>query len=208
MDDVLREVIVIPDDDEEDDKGDEIQESQVRHEENERDSSVEYISEGDIQVQPVDYSNIHRTVERGDSYSPDSDKDIQFLGRNQLRHGRQVQYDQQTLDRMGIHRQKVYEEALDRRRKHPETLHGYNDHSSLPVFASPRQNGIHPLPRRLQDRNRSPQSVEHGEQTLGRAPAQMRPLPVARPDGHRADPFSNAEDPRYLTEEMVSLVQK
>ncbi len=205
MDDVLREVIVIPDDDEADDEGDETQESlRMRPEEIERDSSVEYISEADMQVQPVDYSNINRTIERGESYSPESDKEIRYLGRNQLRHGRQVQFDQHALDRMGTHRQKIYEEALNRRRKHPETLNVHDEHYSGPVFASSGHNNVHPLSQQPQDRNRLAHLAEG--QDLGRAPVQTRTMLVARPDGYRADPYSNARDSGYVLEEQVSLV--
>ena len=208
MEDVLREVIVIPDDDEEDnDEGNETKESlRTGPGETERDSSVEYISEADMQIQSVDYSNVNRTVERGDSYSPESDKEIQYLGRNQLRRGRQVQYDQHTLDRMGTHRQRVYEEALDRRRKHPEKPNVYNDHSSLSVFASSGHNVIHPLSQQPQDRDYPSHLTERGEQEVGRAPIQTRLMPVVRPDGHRADPYSNARDLRYVPEEQVSTV--
>lgn len=208
MDDVLREVIVIPDDDEEeDDEGDEAQEnSRMLPQEIERDSSVEYISETDMQIQPVDYSNKNRTIERGDSYSPESDREIQYLGRNQLRHGRQVQYDQHTLDRMGTHRKRVYEEALNRRRKHPENLNVHNNHSSLPVFASSRHDGMRPLLQPTQDRNQPPHLAERGEQTLRPAPDQTLLMPVARLDGYRADTYSNARDPRYVVEEQVSPV--
>lgn len=201
MDDVLREVIVIPDDDE----GDETQESlRMRPEETERDSSVEYISEGDMQIQPVDYSNVNRTVERGDSNSPESDMEIQYLGRNQL--GRQVQYDQHRLDRMGTHRQRVYEEALDRRRKHPENPNVHNDHSHLPVFASSEHNGIHPLSKQLHNQDHPPHLAGHGEHRVGRVPARTRLMPVARPDNYGVDPYHNARDPRYISEEQVSPV--
>lgn len=203
MDDVLREVIVIPDDDEDDNEENETQESlRMRPEETERDSSVEYISEADMQILPVDYSNINRTIERGDSYSPESDKEIQYLGRNQLRHGRQVQYDQQTLDRMGTHRQRIYEEALERRRRLPEILKIHRDHSSLPAFASSGNNGVHPLSQQVQDWKYPP-----GEQELERARLQTRLIPAARPDGLKADPYSNAGDPRYVIEEQVSPVR-
>lgn len=206
MDDVLREVIVIPDDDEEDDKGDETQENlRMRPGETERDSSVEYISDADMQIQPIDYSTVNRTIERGDSYSPESDKEIQYLGRNQLRYGRQVQYDQHRLDRMGIHRQRVYEEALDRRRKHPENTNVNKDHASLPVFASSGHNSIHPLSQQLRDPNYSPHLAD-GEHKLGRPPVQTRLMPVARPNIYRADPHSNARESRYVLGEQVSPV--
>ena len=207
MDDVLREVIVIPDDDEEDDKGDETQESlRMRPEESGRDSSVEYISDADMQIQPIDYSTVNQTVERGDSYSPEPDKDIQYLGRDQLRYGRQIQYDQHRLDRMGIHRQRIYEEALDRRRKHPENINANNDHHAPPVFASSGHNSVHPLSHQLQDQNYSPRLAERWEHTLRRAPVQTRLMPVARPDDYSADPYSNAREPRYVLGEQVSPV--
>lgn len=206
MEDVLREVIVIPDDDE-DDEGDEIQGSpRMRPEQIDRDSSVEYISEADMQILPVDYSKVNRTVERGDSYSPESDKEIQYLGRNQLRHGRQVHYDQHMLDRMGTHRQRIYEEALDRRRKHPKNLNVHDDHSSLPVYISSGYNGIHPLSQQPQDRNHAPDLAERRNQTLGGTLVQMHLMPLARPDAYRANPYSNARDPRNRLEEQVSPV--
>ena len=206
MDDVLREVIVIPDDDEEDNDGGKTKESmQIRPEENERDSSVEYISEADMQIQPVDYSNINRVGGRGDSYSPESDREIIYLGRKQ-RHGQQSQYDQQRQDRMGTHRQRVYEEALDRRRKHPESLEVHNDHSSLSGLGSSGHNEVHPLSQQSQDRNYQPHLIERGEQAQGRAPIHPRPMPVARPDDFRADPYNNIREPGYLSEEQVSTV--
>lgn len=207
MDDVLREVIVIPDDDEEDDRGDETQESlRIRPDENGRDSSVEYISDADMEIQPVDYSTVNRTIGRGESYSPESEKEIQYLGRNQLRYGRQVQYDQHRLDRMGVHRQRIYEEALDRRRKHPDNTNVNNDQSSLPVFANSGHISVNPLSQQLQDPNYSPHSAERGQQALGRAPIQTHLMPVARPDDYTADPHSNARELRYAQEEQVSPV--
>lgn len=206
MDDVLREVIVIPDDDE-DDRVDDTQESlHMRPEENGRDDSVEYISDADMEIQPIDYSTINHTVERGETYSPEPDKEIQYLGRNQLRYGRQVQYDQHRLDRMGVHRQRIYEEALDRRRKHPGNTNVKNDQSSLPVSASSGPNTVHPLSQGLQDPNYSLHLAERGQQAIGRAPIQTHLMPVARPDNYRADPHSNAREPRYVQEERVSPV--
>ena len=208
MDDVLREVIVIPDDDEEDDEGEKTQERlRTLPQEPERESSVEYISETDMQIQSIDYSNINRTIERGYSYSPESDKEIQYLGRNQLRHGRPVEYDQHTLTRMGIHRKRVYEEALDRRRKHPDSLNIHNDHSSISAFPASREGGIHPLLQQSQDRDYPRNTSERGEQQLGRAPAPMRLMPVARPADIKADSYSSVRDSRYLPEKQVSLIQ-
>ena len=208
MEDVLREVIVIPDDDEADnDEGDETTGGLRKLAgENERDSSVEYISEADMQIHPVDYSNVNRTVERGDSYSPESDKEIQYLGSNLLRNSRQVQYDQHTLDRMGTHRQRVYEEALDRRRKQPENLNVQNGHHSLSVFSNSGHDEMHLLLQQPQDRDYPSRLPEHGEQALMRAPVEARLIPVAKLDGYRADPYSNARDPRYVLEEQVSPV--
>ena len=204
MDDVLREVIVIPDDDDELDEGDLTQESLRIGHEIERDSSVESISEADVQVQPINYSNINRTVERRDSHSPESDKEIEYLGRNRLRHIRQAQYNQPTLDRIGMHRQRVYEAALDRRRKYSENRNPFSDSSSLSVFASSGHNSIHSLSQQPQDRNHQPYLAERGQQTMGRVPVQTRLMPVARPDGYRTDPYSNARDPQYILKEQVS----
>ena len=202
MDDVLREVIVIPDDDEEDDDAAETKESLLRQpEEDERDSSVEYISEADMQVQPVDYSNINRTGGRGDSYSPEPDREIIYLGRKQSRHGRQSQYDQHTVDRMGIHRQRVYEEALDRRRKHPESLDVHND-GTLSGLRSSGHGEVHPLSQQSQDRHYQPHLNGREEQAQGRAPFNTRLMPVADPQL----PFNNIREPRYLFDEQVSRV--
>lgn len=203
MEDVLREVIVIPDDDEEDnDGGDEMKEGlRIGRGESKRESSVEYISEADMQVQPIDYSSTNRTTERGGSYSPESDVEIQYLGRNQLRRGQQVEYDQRTLDRMGIHRQRVYKEALDRRRQHPENPNIRNDN-----FASSGHDEVYPLSQLWQNRNYMSHPIERGDQALGRAPMQTRLLPVARRNDYRADPYSNARDQEYILEEQVSLV--
>ena len=207
MDDVLREVIVIPDDDEEDAEGEKMQESlRTLPREPERESSVEYISETDMQIQPIDYSNINRAMERGYSYSPESDKEIQYLGRNQLRHGRPFQYDQLTLTRMGMHRKRVYEEALDRRRKDPDSLFVHNDHSSISALPASRDGGIHPLLQQSQDRNYPLDMVKRGEEQLGRAPAPTRLMPVARPADNKTNTYSNLRDTRYIPEKQVSLI--
>ncbi|KAM0806054.1 hypothetical protein BDR22DRAFT_901168 [Usnea florida] len=207
MDDVLREVIVISDDDEEDDEGEKTQEClRTLPQEPEREGSVEYISDTDMQIQSIDYSNINRTIERGYSYSPESDKEIQYLGRNQLRHGRPVEYDQHTLTRMGIHRKRVYEEALDRRRKHPDSLNVHNDHSSISAFSASRDGGVYPLLQQSHDRDIPFNTSERGEQQLGRAPAPMRLMPVARPADIRADSYSSIRDSRYLPEKQVSCL--
>ena len=208
MEDVLREVIVIPDDDEDDDNwGHQRKESlRMRPREIERDNSVEYISEADMQVQPVDYSSINRTIERRDSYSTESDQEIQYLGHNQLRHTRQVQYDQPTLDRMGTHRERVYKEALDRRRKHPENLKIHNDDTSLSVHASSGRDRLRPPSQSAENRDYPSHLFEREEEAPGSAPFQARIMPVARPDAYIADPYSSARDSGYLIEEQVSPV--
>ena len=208
MEDVLREVIVIPDDDDDDnDEGPESKESlRIQPGETERDSSVEYISEADMQIRPVDYSNINRTIERGDSYSPELEQEIQYLGRNKIHHGRQGQYDQQTLDRMGTHRQRVYKEALDRRDKYPETPNIFNGDSFTSVVASSRHDKVYPPSQQAQDRDYQPHLIERKEQALGRAPTQTRLVPVPRANGYIADPYSSARNPGYVLEEQVSPV--
>ena len=208
MEDVLREVIVIPDDDDDDnDEGDESKESLRKNlGENERDSSVEYISEADMQIRPVDYSNMNRTIERGDSYSPESEQEIQYLGRNKIRHGRRGQHDQHMLERMGTHRQRVYKEALDRRKMYPETPNVYHSDSFAPVATSSVHDKIYPPSQQAQDRDYQPHLIERKEQALGRAPTQSRLVPVPRAIGCIADPYSGARDPRYVLEEQVSPV--
>lgn len=208
MEDVLREVIVIPDDDDDDnDEGHESKESRrIQPKETERDSSVEYISEADMQIRPVDYSNLSRTTERGDSYSPESEQEIQYLGRNKIYRGRQGQYDQHRLDRMGTHRQKVYKEALDRRKKYPEAPNVYNGDSFIPVVASSGHDKVHPQLQQAQYQDYQPHLIERKEQALGRAPTQTRLLPVPRINGYIADSYSSARDPRYVLEEQVSPV--
>ena len=200
MEDVLREVIVIPDDDEDDGKQESLR---MRSEEHERDSSIEYISETDMQVQPVDYSNVNRTIERGGSFSPESDKEIQYLGRKQLRYGPH-QHDQHTLERMGAHRQRVYEEALDRRRNHPENLTVYTDHSSLPLPINSDHDNFYPLSQQPQGRSFPPQLNEREKQALAQAPIQTRPMPVAGPYNYTTDPYSSLKDSNYIREEQVS----
>ena len=208
MEDVLREVIVIPDDDDDDnDEGDELKESlRTQPGETGRDSSVEYISEADMQIRPVDYSNINRTIERGDSYSPELEQEIQYLGRNKTHRGRQGQYDQRTLDRMGTHRQRVYKEALDRRKKYPENPNVYNEDSFTRVLANSGHEKVYPPSQQAQYRDYQPHLIEREEQALGRPPLQTRLLHVPRANGYIADSYSSAKDPRYVLEEQVSPV--
>ena len=205
MDDVLREVIVIPDDDEEEDieRGETKDSLRRRPEEVGRDSSVEYMSEADMQVQSVDYSNTNRTFERGDSYSPESDGEIEYLGHKQPRHGWYSQYDKKTLDRMGTHRQRVYEEALDRHRKQPAILNVNNEHSSLSGFASSRHDDIHPPAQQPQNRNIPPRLAERWKQAQEKAPIQTRLMPVARPAAYGVDQYNGASDPKHVLAEQV-----
>ena len=207
MEDVLREVIVIPDDDDDNDEGDESKESLRTHPgEIERDSSVEYISEADMHIRSVDYSNINRTIDRGDSYSPESEQEIQYLGHNKIHHVRQDHYDQHALDRMGTHRQRVYKEALDRHKKYPETPNVYNGDSFIPVVASSGHDKVYLPSQQAQDQDYQPHLIERMEQALGRAPTQTRLLPAPRVNDYIADPYSRARDPRYVLEGKVSPV--
>ncbi|MCJ1383073.1 hypothetical protein MMC17_006186 [Xylographa soralifera] len=112
MEDILREIIVIPDDDEEDanEAGDSIAQRRYAN----THESLEIIASRDIvddmETRPIDYSNLR--IETHDAESPKSDDDqVIFLG-----HGQYVidRPDQARSKRNRDHRHRAWEEARER----------------------------------------------------------------------------------------------
>ncbi len=128
MADILQEVIVISDDEEE-----EQHDAKSRRERYGRSDSVEFISAGDINTQAINYAAAKSTTGPARSLSLDSDDAdaITYLGHAPPLHSSPVHYNQHRLHQIGAHRHRMWEEAVDRRRKNPGTIYATDNHSPL-----------------------------------------------------------------------------
>ena len=122
MEEILREVIVIPDDDEDENDQDAL--GVPGHPE--RQASVEVVSSrtiaDDLETRAIDYGTKDDPLNRGES--PESDVvEIQYLGHGQYAFGAQDrQGDLKRNHRIGVHRQRAWEQALDRHRREPRNI--------------------------------------------------------------------------------------
>ena len=119
MEDILREVIVISDDEDEPESEEEV--------DKDRENSIEFISSqavaDDIHVQPLDFdamdhSNSHsRRASSEDNYA----SGIKLLRR--VNDNRRPRHYQEGVDRQRAHRHRVWQEAVKRRQSSPSALH-------------------------------------------------------------------------------------
>ena len=175
MDGILREVIVIPDDDEENDS----------HEINftgstqaDREDSVEIVSNhavaDELQTRPIEYDTIEfDTDPNGPSSLEIATRDpVRYVHREPLHYQQQNQGGQERLDRIGDYRHRVWEQALHRRRKDPEPLYPMAHHPNSPAAARSNQIGLlqnqaeHPTQRSI-GTPRQPHLIQY----VGKAPA-------------------------------------
>ena len=133
--DILREVIVIPDDDE-DDSGDAIAQDRRQTKANEREinNPPRTLGRGEIWTRPLDHSALQDPQNRYESPDALERSQPQILG-----HGQYImQPHQQDLlksQRVGMRRQQLWEQALDRRIREPETYRAIREapHNHLPL---------------------------------------------------------------------------
>ena len=126
MEGILREVIVIPDDDEEDESRnpDLARAAQPDHED-----SVEVISdhaiEDEVQTRPIEYGTTDVHADPSRLYSPDMDNGeiVRYVQREPPHYQRQVQYGDERVDGIGVYRNRIWEQALHRRRRDPGSLY-------------------------------------------------------------------------------------
>lgn len=208
MDDILREVIVIPDDDEDQEAGGQTQEKgRPMHEQFGRDNSVEFISEGDMQTRPVDYSKTNREDSRNDSYSPESDSDVQYIGQGRIAPRPQPAYYQHNLDRMGNHWRRTWEEALDRRRNQPASLYAVDDSPSILTSRGFRHNQSLPKPQGLRERDDQFYLNDPVPQPGSRESGYRRVVHVQALDdrqSHRTERYSEGRESRIGPSDHVS----
>ena len=128
MEDILREVIVIPDDDEDDETAQDGSERKRP----DRSGSVVLLTAEELQTQPVNYATSNSAADVNRSPSPESDegRSVQYMGRAPLYHDQHRHLDQGRKDRMEAHRHRVWEEAIDRRRRNPNIDYSAGNHAS------------------------------------------------------------------------------
>jgi len=129
MADILQEVIVISDDEEDEDQHD----ARLGQEQHGRSDSVEFMSADNINTQAINYATARSAAGQGRSLTPDSDDDdaVIYLDHAPLLHGSPHHHNQHRLHQMGAHRHRMWEEAVDRRRKNLDMLHATDDHPPL-----------------------------------------------------------------------------
>ena len=126
MEDILREVIVIPDDDEES----EDKTPSRTHAIADREGSVEIVSShafaNDLQTHQIDYASDSRDAVASRPGTPNSEglEEFRFLGHGQYAFDSHHRQTQARNERFGYHRQRAWEQALRRRRnmENPQNL--------------------------------------------------------------------------------------
>ncbi|KAI4109602.1 MAG: hypothetical protein LQ339_001715 [Xanthoria mediterranea] len=128
VEDILREVIVIPDDEEDEGEDDRI---------SARQTSVEVISShefGDtVRVQPLDYGALEEGTWSDRLMSPEDDwaPGVHFIRRITTPHSEGRQRQQDRVDRQHAHRTRIWQEAVTRRRN---TAHTDHDIATRPMY--------------------------------------------------------------------------
>ncbi|KAL8801442.1 MAG: hypothetical protein Q9182_004459 [Xanthomendoza sp. 2 TL-2023] len=120
VEDILREVIVIPDDDDEESEDEMI---------NDRETSVEIISSHEfadtLHVQPLDYGALDERARFERPVSPEDDwaPSVKFIRRISTPPGKTQARHQERADRQQAHRARIWQEAVSRRRDTAYTTH-------------------------------------------------------------------------------------
>ena len=129
VEEILREVIVIPDDDE-DDEGS-LHEapgpSSRATRQRDIDINLSRTAQDELETRAVDYGVNNGAQSRLGSTESDDAEEIQFLGYGQYVIPRQEKGDQHEFQRIGAHRQRAWEQALSRRRREPELVPATED---------------------------------------------------------------------------------
>ena len=174
MDGILREVIVIPDDDEEN----EIHDINVTGAaQADREDSVEIVSnhaaEDELQTKPIEYGTMDFHADPNRAHSPEihTREPIRYVRRERLPYPQKIQGGKERLDRIGDYRYRVWEQALHRRRRDPEPLYSMDHHPGSPEAAKSNQINLlqnHAEPRKhwFEGAPRQPHLVKY----VGKAP--------------------------------------
>ena len=124
VEDILREVIVIPDND--DDEEGSLREPLGAGSQGAEQGDIDFISNrtiGDeIETRAIDYGVSDGARSRLNSTESDEAEEVQFLGYGQYAIARQDKADPREFQRIGAHRQRAWEQARSRHRREPELL--------------------------------------------------------------------------------------
>lgn len=120
VEDILREVIVIPDDEEDESKDDQASD---RHESVEVISSHAYAD--NVHIQPIDYGALDEETRLNRQTSPEDDwaPSVRFIRRISTPPAEKRQRYQERVDRQNAHRARVWQEAVSRRKTTAQTSH-------------------------------------------------------------------------------------
>ena len=198
MEGILREVIVIPDDDEEDENHDLDFAEGARPN---REDSVEIVSNhaiiDEVQMKPIEYGMLDIYANQNRSCSPDMNTGgiVRYVRRERLPYEQQVHHGQGIADRLGDYRNRVWEEALHRRRKDPGPFYPIEHHPVVPKVASSSQHVVahnHADPRSQwpEVTARKPHLIEY----VGKAPAREQLRYHALPPNDKPVVFSHITD--------------
>lgn len=201
MADILQEVIVISDDEDENQH-----DAKSRRKRHGRSDSVQFISADDINTQAINYAAANSTTGPGRSLSLDSDDAdaVKYLGHGPLLNGSPVHYNQHRLHRIGAHRHRMWEEAVDRRRKNHSMVYATDNYSPM---SAPGRFGLDyyqdQQANRLQSYGSKP--VAH---TIDRPSTYTRLIPLPALTGqlsHSSEP-RGGEDPIF-SDQVSALCQ-
>ena len=162
MEDILREVIVISDDEDEENSDDIL---------TDREDSVEAISDQDItntvHVQPLDYSALANETRhrRSSSLVDEMAPSVKFLRRLPPSPPSITMQRQQRTNRQQAQRYRIYQEALDRR-KHPQYANGGNFSSPVHQRATREEYRSHPQDYHEPIHRRGTQAVDKPSSTM------------------------------------------
>lgn len=180
IDDILREVIIIPDDEEGD-----MPPTAEPSRDKRRSQSVELISSNELNTQTV-------------SSESEDEGMLQDSEITLLPHRPSLRYDRHRLEQMGAHRHRIWEEALDRRRKIPDMPLPSRSRYPPPAAPTIRQSQMLLPAQRLQEPRRQPYELDSAGQPLHTTTKYTRLIPLSYSDDYRA---FEAADPhrRVLT---------
>ena len=197
MEGILREVIVIPDDDE-DDASYNLNAIDGVH--SDREDSIEIVSDRGtpdvVQIRPIEYSKMNDRANPDPAYSPDMDTTgaVRYIQKNHPLHHQVGHYGLEKVDRMGVYRNRIWEEALHRRRKEPGPFYPMENSLVVPGVARPNHGLLvedHAGYRSQRPENKAHQS--HLIEYVGKAPARHEPSQKTMPL------FNNRVEGRYDT---------
>ena len=177
LEDILREVIVISDDEEDEEMR---QDTKPTQRNSERSESVEVISANALKTLPINYAIEDTAVDQPRSPSLDihGTSIEEYPDAVPLVSTRPVQYTQHRLEQIGAHRHKIWEEAVNRQRGHPKAMFGGNCPPPIPTFENPEYGRSNLSHRELPSTQLQLRGIERQERS---PPTEKNRHPIALP---------------------------